>query len=112
MELTQAISKIHITVDLWTSGNRKSVMGIISHFLNSQGELKHKVLAVRELQGDHSGENQAIVVVDVLTDYEIEERLGFFVGDNASSNDALCKSLSTCKLILKPFIYYTFLYKV
>jgi hypothetical protein len=66
--------------------------------IGKEGKLKHNVLAVRELQGDHSGENQAAVVADVLVDYEIEYNLGFFVGDNAQSNDTLCKELSRCKL--------------
>lgn len=98
-EVQEALSKIHITVDLWTSGNRKSILGIIGHYVAKEGKLRHSVLAVRELQGVHSGENQAAVVADVLLDYEIEYRLGFFVGDNAQSNDALCIALSACKLI-------------
>ena len=97
-DLHKSLSKIHITVDLWTSGNRKSILGIIGHYIGKEGTLKHNVLAVRELQGDHSGENQAAVVADVLVDYEIEYNLGFFVGDNAQTNDTLCKELSRCKL--------------
>lgn len=96
-DLQEALSKIHITVDLWTSGNKKSILGIIGHYIGREGKLKHNVLAVRELQGDHGGENQAGVVADVLVDYEIEYKLGFFVGDNAQSNDVLCEKLSSCE---------------
>jgi hypothetical protein len=52
-----------------------------------------------EIQGEHSGKNQAKVVLDVISDFEIETNLGYFVGDNASSNDTLCMSLSQGKLI-------------
>lgn len=96
-DLQEALSKIHITADLWTSGNKKSIIGVIGHYIGREGKLKHNVLAVRELQGDHGGENQARVVADVLVDYEIEYKLGFFVGDNAQSNDVLCKKLSSCE---------------
>ena len=65
-DLQEALSKFHITVDLWTSGNRKSILGIMGHYVGKEGTLKHKVLAVRELQGDHSGKNQAAVIADVL----------------------------------------------
>jgi hypothetical protein len=58
-------------------------LGIIGHYVRKEGKLKHNVLAVRELQGNHGNENQAAVVADVLVDYEIEDKLGFFVGDNA-----------------------------
>ncbi|MAD82650.1 MAG: hypothetical protein CL912_06785 [Deltaproteobacteria bacterium] len=96
-DLQEGLSKIHITADLWTSGNKKSILGVIGHYIGREGTLKHNVLAVRELQGDHGGENQARVVADVLVDYEIEYKLGFFVGDNAQSNDVLCEKLSSCE---------------
>ncbi|CEJ83197.1 hypothetical protein VHEMI03217 [[Torrubiella] hemipterigena] len=97
--------KIHITVDLWTSGNRKSILGIIGHYITREGKLKHSVLAVRELQGAHSGDNQAAVVADVLMNYEIEYKLGFFVGDNAQSNDTLCITLSKWLDLNKSFFW-------
>lgn len=85
-------------------------MGIIGHYVGKEGKLKHNVLAVRELQGDHGGENQAAVIADVLVDYEIEYKLGFFVGDNAQSNDTLCTALSACKLIYEvTYINLTFI---
>ena len=96
-DLQEALSKTHITVDLWTSGNRKSILGIVGHYIGTEGKLRHNVLAVRELQGDHGGKNQAVVIADVLVDYEIEYKLGFFVGDNAPSNDVLCQELSSCE---------------
>jgi hypothetical protein len=40
-EVQDALSKIHITVDLWTSGNRKSILGIIGHYIGKEGKLVH-----------------------------------------------------------------------
>ena len=97
-QLFDAQTAIHITADLWTSGNRKSILGVVGHYISKEGELKHNVLAVRDVQGEHSGENQAAVIVDVLVDYRIEQKLGFFVGDNAASNNVLCKAVSECEL--------------
>jgi hypothetical protein len=96
-QLKAAQSRIHITVDLWSSGNHKSVLGVTCHYISATGDLKHQVLAVRELQGSHEGENPAAVVADVLVDFGIENQLGFFVGDNDSKNDTLCRSLSRCE---------------
>ena len=100
-DISSALSKIHITVDLWTSGNRKLILGVVRHYILETRELKHQVLAVRELQGEHSSENQASIVAKVLCDFEIEINLGFFVRDNAYSNDTLCVSLSECMLPLQ-----------
>lgn len=96
-DIQNSLSKIHITVDLWTSGNYKSILGVVGHYIATDGLLKHNVLGVRELEGDHSGENQAKVVIAVILDFQIATKLGFFVGDNDSKNDTLCASLSECK---------------
>jgi hypothetical protein len=102
-DLQQALSKVHLTVDLWSSGNRKSVLVVIGHYISASGELKHNVLAVREMQGEHTGENQARVVSKVLVDFGIELKIGYFVGDNATNNNTLCASLSRCVFFLSSY---------
>lgn len=63
-ELKASLSKIHISFDIWTAGN------------------------FRRIYRSHSGENQAQVVLDVLQEYMISSRTGFFICDNATANDA------------------------
>jgi hypothetical protein len=41
-----------------------------------------------ELVGEHSGENMADVLLHIFDDYGISGRIGYFMADNASSNDA------------------------
>lgn len=45
------------------------------------------VLALREVEGEHSGENMADVLLKTFDDYGISERIGYFMADNATSND-------------------------
>ena len=52
-----AYSKIHFTVDLWTSPNTKALMGLIAHYIAKNGTLRQLVLSLRELQGQHTGIN-------------------------------------------------------
>jgi hypothetical protein len=44
-------------------------------------------LALKEIVGAHSGQNQAAVILKVINDYKIGKRIGFFMLDNAASND-------------------------
>ena len=44
-DIQNSLSKIHITVDLWTSGNYKSILGVVGHYIAMDGQLKHNVLA-------------------------------------------------------------------
>lgn len=55
------------------------------------------MLALREVDGDHSGDNQSLCVLEVIVEYGIASKLGFFVMDNASNNDTLIMGLSKRK---------------
>ena len=65
-DIQNSLSKIYITVDLWTSGSYKFILGVARHYIPMDGQLKHNILGVRELEGYHSGENQAKVVNAVI----------------------------------------------
>lgn len=95
--LQSALSKIHLTIDLWTSPNNLAIIGIIAHYISDSGQLEHSVLALREVDGDHSGDNQSLCVLEVIVEYGIASKLGFFVMDNASNNDTLIMGLSKRK---------------
>jgi hypothetical protein len=86
-ELKEALSSIHLSFDLWTSPNFYSIVSIYGHFINKQGERRTQLLAFRRLHGDHGGENQAAVLLEVIEEYGIDEKLGYFMCDNAKSND-------------------------
>ena len=42
-----------------------------------------------EIEGEHSGLNQAIAVLRVVDDFGIRGKLGYFVMDNVTANDIL-----------------------
>ena len=51
---------------------------------------QRRLLAFRRIYRSHSGENQAAIILEVLEEYSINkaQKIGWFVCDNASSNDA------------------------
>ncbi|TMI79832.1 MAG: hypothetical protein E6H10_14720 [Bacteroidetes bacterium] len=85
--LSLARSRIHISYDLWTSPNHKAMIAIVAHWMSEDYEVKTALLAIREVHGEHTGENIANVVYPVLKEYNIHDRFGYFVGDNATNND-------------------------
>src|SRR5205823_5621034 len=50
-ELRNAISKIHITYDLWTSPNRHATLATSAHFIDPEGHQQQRLLAMRQQQG-------------------------------------------------------------
>ena len=93
--LATALSDIHITCDMWTSPNYLGLLAVVAHFTNEKSELHAVTLALVELQGEHSGQNQAAIVLDVLNDYGIRNKLGYMVMDNIGINDTLINVIAT-----------------
>ncbi|KAH7464133.1 hypothetical protein FOMA001_g17921 [Fusarium oxysporum f. sp. matthiolae] len=87
-ELSDALTKIHLGFDLWTSPNRHAVMAVTAHFLDRQGKHQSRLLALRRQLGCHSGESLAVMLGQVVREWKIEDRVGTVISDNASSNDS------------------------
>lgn len=96
-ELRAARSNIHISFDLWTSPNCYAIIAIVAHYIDSNGKRQAKLIALRSLDGEHTGENMAALLLKVFREYKIGSRIGFFITDNASSND-VCIDLVLSKL--------------
>ncbi|KAJ0122841.1 hypothetical protein HZ326_31574, partial [Fusarium oxysporum f. sp. albedinis] len=87
-ELSDALTRIHLGFDLWTSPNRHAVMAVTAHFLDRQGKHQSRLLALHRQLGCHSGENLAVTLGQVVREWKIEDRVGTVISDNASSNDS------------------------
>ncbi|KAK4150430.1 ribonuclease H-like domain-containing protein [Chaetomidium leptoderma] len=92
-ELAASVSKIHLAFDLWTSPNRLAILAVSAHFIDAQNSLQQRLLALREQQGAHTGLNIALTLAEITRDWEIVDRLGCLVSDNASNNDACGEEL-------------------
>jgi hypothetical protein len=106
-EVQSALSKVHFTVDLWTSPNALAILGMIAHYTSESGQLEHSVLALRELNSKHSGHNIAGCVMQVINDYGVASKVGYFIIDNANNNDTMMEALSTrmYNQFYKPYIF-------
>jgi hypothetical protein len=93
--LAIALSNIHLSFDLWTSPNHYTILAIYAHFIDGKGVRRQRLLAFKRLKGAHTGENQAATILEVIKDYSIDDRIGYFMADNAQSND------TAIELILK-----------
>jgi hypothetical protein len=89
-ELSQALSKIHVSFDGWTTkGGKRGFLGIVVHYADSHGNLQDLPIALPQLTGAHSGEKMAEVILQTLDLFSIDAHtLGYFVLDNASNNNS------------------------
>jgi hypothetical protein len=85
-------------------------MGVTAHWVSEDFKMKSLLLAMKEMKGCHSGEEQAMTVLKILADFGISSKLHCITVDNASSNDTLINILmlvfSRWKMlpVYKPFV--------
>lgn len=85
--LQSSISRVNLSFDMWTSGNQLAVLGAIAHFIDIEGSARHVLLGLPEHKGVHNGVNLAETVGGIIAHWHLQDRLGYFTVDNASSND-------------------------
>ena len=49
---------------------------------------------MKKVEGQHIGENLAAVLLDIIRDYRIQNRLGYFMGNNVSNNDTMLQMVA------------------
>ena len=86
-ELAAAISQVHLSFDIWTSPNRYSIISIFANFISEEGQRRRQLLAFRRIYGAHDGANIAAALLEVINEYGIAQKIGYFMSDNAKSND-------------------------
>ncbi|KAG7423622.1 hypothetical protein Forpi1262_v015343 [Fusarium oxysporum f. sp. raphani] len=81
--LRKGPGQIHIQYDGWKSGNRHALYGITCVFRDSNNRPQKCVLGLPELKERHPGENIAGQIIEIIREYEISDKLGYFTLDNA-----------------------------
>ena len=92
-DLARTCSTIALSLDVWTSKNHKSILGIIGHWLTPTFEYRERVLEFSEISGSHSGENMAELLQSMLSELQLEDKLLTITADNASNNESLASEL-------------------
>jgi hypothetical protein len=78
--LQGAVSKIHLSTDLWTSPHRHGVLAVCAQWVDKDYRLRKALLGLPECRHDHSGETQATTIAAVLQQFEISN-VGYYTGD-------------------------------
>src|ERR1700761_2471857 len=99
--LKQSLSKINISMDIWTSDySTYALLGVNAHFIvrvgngdDSQLQAKSVLLALRRLRERHTGTYEASILAEVVREYNFVDELGVCVTDNAGDNNTAVRSL-------------------
>lgn len=86
-------SNIHLSFDMWTLDNSLTLLAIYSHFIDKQYNVRTVMLALCRIKDFYSEENIVHTLEEVIQEFDITSRLGYFVLDNAESNDTCVEAL-------------------
>ncbi|KAI2859077.1 hypothetical protein CBS76997_11410 [Aspergillus niger] len=84
-ELARSSRTLALSLDVWTLENQIAIMGIIGHWICPGFEKRDELLEFTEIDGPHSGENLAEVVLRMLDELDIAPKLLTVTGDNAGN---------------------------
>ncbi|EXU94805.1 hypothetical protein X797_012113 [Metarhizium robertsii] len=89
-------SMVHFTIDMWTSSEQKAAyQAIVAHFVDAETrEVAQALLSLREFKGSHSGELQAKVFLEVVEEYDLSEKVGYFTMDSHDANDTMLDDIA------------------
>jgi hypothetical protein len=71
-----------------------AVLGVIAHFTSKAGIRMNPIIGLRSLEGSHTGANMGDVIMEILQEYRVEEKIGYIMGDNATHNVTLVRALA------------------
>lgn len=92
---TKAVS-VCVTCDCWTSRSMDSYMALTAHFItNDTTELKSVFIQCVEIDSDHTGINIYQEIKNILQDWEIYNKVNFFVTDKSSNMESAVKYFET-----------------
>ena len=92
--LSTARSNIHLSFDISTSSNCKALLAIIAHWTSSIYKALTTLLAIKELNEDHIDENMVEIIYQVAKEYEILDKLDYFMMDNMFNNNTTLTELN------------------
>ncbi|CAG9788197.1 unnamed protein product [Diatraea saccharalis] len=86
------IYHLALTSDIWTSDSNKSFISLTAHYIYEY-KLKSVVISTSEIQIQHTAENIALAIQEVMDQWQISSKVVTIVTDNAA---AMKKAVSEC----------------
>lgn len=91
--LQDARTSIHISFDLWSAKDLRSMAGILVHFLDNSYKYREFLLSIPEHVGPHSGKNIAETLAGIFREFNLDKNLGHSICDNATNNNVAINEL-------------------
>jgi len=92
--LESTLSRIHFSMDVWSSPSRKAFIAIHAQWLDETYTLRKALLGLPNLRNSHAGEAMAPHIMHAIEVFNVGRRIGYFTGDNDSKNDTCLRAIA------------------
>ncbi|KAJ5740168.1 hypothetical protein N7493_000040 [Penicillium malachiteum] len=89
LSLLPPSAKISIALDCWTSPFSQAFMAITGYFIDADWTYREVLLGFKPLSGPHSGLNLSSVLLNILQEHKIADRILGITTDTASNNKTM-----------------------
>ena len=72
-------------------------MGVITIYIGQEGELEYVILTIKKIEGSHEEENLYPIIISVIDNWDIIEKLEYFIINNITNNDTIMYIISRGK---------------
>jgi hypothetical protein len=93
--LASSKSRITLSFDAWKSDNELDLLGVIAHYIDEHYTVKNVLLGLRNTYGSHVGEEQKHHLLAICREYQISNKIAYFMADNATNNDKTLELLQS-----------------
>lgn len=109
-------AKLSIALDCWTSPFQQAFIAITGYLVDQKWDYHEILLGFMSIYGQHTGAHLAEILLEVLQEHQIVDRVIAITTDNTSNNktmvDSLCESIqqvdlpSSTEIIRVPCLAY------
>ena len=85
--------KISLAVDAWTSPNHIGFLNVKTYYICANWQVQKRLIGFEHIQKKHTGANFANIVLRILQNFNVQNRLLAITADNAATNHTMRTSL-------------------
>ena len=74
-----SVHHVTLTANAWTAENGCGLLGVTTHSIDATWEYRECVLAIRELAGKHNGKNMASILLEIIEEFKLQDKVSIWV---------------------------------
>ena len=78
---------------MWSSLNSLTLYDIVVHYLTTDYTTRTILINLKRIRNTHSDENITDIVLNVIREYQVTEKVDYFQTDNADNNDICVQAI-------------------